>query len=252
MELKIEKPIVFFDLESSGLNTETARIVQIATIKYFPDGNVEEKEYLINPEEDIPVEASDVHGITNEMVADKPTFKQFSKGLRAYFDGCDIGGFNSNSYDINLLDAEFIRAGLEPIDWNPALVDVFLLYKQLYSSKLSEIYKRFFGEELEGAHNAVADVIATVKILDKLLKDSENTCTPQELDLSLQGETLRVDYSGKFYKKEDVIYWSFGKHKDVPLKDTLFDTGYINWFLKQEFPETSKNIVREYVKAHKK
>lgn len=244
MELKIDKPIVFFDLETTSVDTEQARIVQIAVIKYFPDGKVEEKDYLINPEVEIPVETTEIHGISNEMVADKPTFKQMSKALRAYFEGCDIGGFNSNSYDVNVLNAELTRAGLQPIDWNPNLVDVYKLFVKLYPSTLSGIYKRFFDEDLEGAHSALEDSRATIKILNKILKDEDFTCTPQELDVYLQGETKRVDFAGKFYKTEEGIFWNFGKHKDVKIEDSLKDSGYIEWFLKGSFSEDSKNVIR--------
>lgn len=248
MKLKLEKDIVFFDVETTGVDTTTARIVQIATIKYKTDGTVEEKCYLINPEIHIPQEASEIHGITDEMVADKPTFKQFSKNLRSYFEGCDLGGFNSNSYDINVLNEEFSRAGVGIIDWNPALVDVMLLYRQQYSGKLGEIYKRFFGEELDGAHDALQDCRATVKILDKLLKDSNISCTSEEFDVSLQGENERIDFSGKFYKKDGVVYWAFGKHKDKTIIETKWDKGYIEWFLNGSFPTDSKEILKQLLK----
>lgn len=250
MNLKIDKPIIFLDTETTSVNTTEARIVQIACIKYTVDGQIIEKDYLINPEIPIPVETTEIHGISDEMVANKPTFKQFSKGLRAFFEGCDIGGFNSNSYDINVLNEEFIRAGLEPINWNPSLVDVMLLYRQQYSGKLGDIYKRFFGEELDGAHSAIEDIRGTVRVLDKLLKDAEITCTSEELDVSLQDGSVRVDLAGKFYQdSEGVVRYAFGKDKDKSLVDY---PSFSTWMLGQDFPSETKEIIRKLVPQKKK
>ena len=134
--MKLEKPIVYFDLETTGVDTEVSRIVELACIKYNVDGTTEEKTIIVNPTVPIPIEASDVHGITDEMVVDKPAFKQYAQAIRDWFDGCDLAGFNSNNFDVPLLSAEFERAGLEGINWNPILVDVMQLYRNLFPNTL--------------------------------------------------------------------------------------------------------------------
>lgn len=245
MNLKLEKDLVVFDVETTDVDTTKARIVQIAVVKYKVDGTVEEKDYLINPTVPIPPETTEIHSITNEMVEDKPTFKQYAKNLKAYFQGCDIGGFNSNSYDINVLNEEFERAGVGIIDWNPALVDVMALYRQAYSGKLTDIYKRFFGEDLDGAHSAIVDVLATVRVLDKILDDMDTSFTAKELDIFLQGDSKRVDVAGKLYEDENgIIRYAFGKDRDKSVKEF---PGFGKWMLKESFPAETKNILKNLI-----
>lgn len=239
--MKLEKPICFFDLESTSTDTETARIVQIAGIKIFPDGKREEKNILINPEIPIPIECTEIHGITDEMVKDKPTFRQYAQGIKDWFYGSDIGGFNSDSYDVNLLIAEMDRAGITFADWDLSLLDVMKLYRKLYPNTLSEIYKRLFGEELDGAHNALNDVVATEKILYKILP--EGLTTVREVDEFLQESKFRVDYAGKLYKdSEGVVRYNFGKDKDKSVKD---NRGFGQWMLNQSFSKDTKNKLKE-------
>lgn len=246
--MKLEKPIIYFDIESSGLETETARIVELACIKYNPDGTKEEKTILVNPGVPIPTEASDVHGITDEMVKDKPFFKQYAQAIRNWFKDCDLAGFNSNNYDVPLLSAEFERAGLEGIDWNPNLFDVLSLYRNLFPNTLSDVYKRLTGKELEGAHGAVADILATKEIADILLpKLEELSETPidniKQVDEWMQGDKRRFDLAGKMYVDVDgVVKWNFSKNKD---KAVLSDLGFVNWFNQQGFPQESKNKIKE-------
>jgi DNA polymerase-3 subunit epsilon len=240
--MKIIKPIVFFDLETSSVDTETARIVEIACIKINPDGTRETKTTRINPEIEIPLEATAVHGITNEDVKDSPTFKQVGTSLREWFEGCDLGSYNGNNYDIPLLSAELVRAGLEPIDWNPNLLDALIMYRHLFSNTLSDVYKRLTGKELENSHSALADVEATLTIAEILIKDLEQQ-TVSEIDLMLQGDKLRYDLAGKMYKdSESIVRWNFSKNKDKPV---LEDSGFINWFMNQSFPKESKDKIKE-------
>ena len=239
--MKLERPICFFDLESTGTDTETARIVQIAGIKIFPDGKREEKNILINPEIKIPLEATEVHGITNEMVKDKPTFRQYAQGIRDWFYGSDIGGFNSDSYDVNLLIAEMDRVDVTFADWNLNLLDVMKLYRKLFPNSLSEIYKRLFGEELSGAHNALNDIITTEKILHKILPD--DLITVKQIDEFLQEDKLRVDYAGKLYKDSDgVVRYNFGKDKDKSVKA---EPGFGRWMLNQNFSKDTKDKLKQ-------
>jgi len=251
----LERPIIFFDIESTGVETETARIVELACIKYNPDGTKEEKTIKVNPTIPIPLEASEVHGITDEEVKDLPTFKQYAQAIRNWFEGSDLAGFNSNNYDVPLLSAEFERAGLEGINWNPTLFDVLTLYRDLFPNTLSAVYERLTGEELEGAHGAVADILATKQIADiifpLLVEKSETPIeTPRDVDEYLQGDKKRFDLSGKMYIDVDgIVKWNFSKNKD---KAVLADAGFVNWFMQQGFPQESKNKIKELQNNNKK
>lgn len=253
--MKLEKSIIYFDIESTGVETESARIVELACIKYNPDGTQEEKTIKVNPTIPIPIEASDVHGITDEMVKDLPTFKQYAQAIRNWFEGCDLAGFNSDNYDVPLLSAEFERSGLEGISWNPNLLDIIKLYRLLYPNTLSEVYKRLTGKELEGAHGAVVDILGTKEIADILIPQLNDTVEEQlvtiaEIDSFMQGDKKRVDLAGKMYTDVDgVVKWNFSKNKD---KAVLADTGFVNWFNQQGFPQESKNKIKELQAKTKK
>jgi DNA polymerase-3 subunit epsilon len=253
--MKLERPIVYFDIESTGVETETARIVELACIKYNIDGTKEEKTILVNPGVPIPIEASDVHGITDEIVKDKPFFKQYAQAIRNWFDGCDLAGFNSDNFDIPLLSAEFERSGLEGINWNPNLLDIMKLYRLLYPNTLSDVYKRLTGKELEGAHGALVDIIGTKEIADilipKLKEATEETLeTVSDIDSFMQGDKKRFDLAGKMYVDTDgVVKWNFSKNKD---KAVLADAGFVLWFIGQNsFPKESKDKLKELQKIKK-
>ena len=253
--MKLEKSIIYFDIESTGVETESARIVELACIKYNPDGTQEEKTIKVNPTIPIPIEASDVHGITDEMVKDLPTFKQYAQAIRNWFEGCDLAGFNSDNYDVPLLSAEFERSGLEGISWNPNLLDIIKLYRLLYPNTLSEVYKRLTGKELEGAHGAVVDILGTKEIADILIPQLNDTVEEQlvtiaEIDSFMQGDKKRFDLAGKMYTDVDgVVKWNFSKNKD---KAVLADAGFVNWFNQQGFPQESKNKIKELQAKTKK
>ncbi len=247
--MKLEKPLIYFDIESSGLDTETARIIELACIKYNVDGTQEEKTILVNPGVSIPKEASDVHGITDEDVKDKPFFRQYASAIRSWFVDCDLAGFNSDNFDIHLLSAEFERSGLEGINWNPNLLDIIKVYRTLYPNTLSEVYKRLTGKELDGAHGAVFDVKATKEIADLLIPKLKETTeeileTVSDIDNFLQGDKKRYDLAGKMYTDVDgVVKWNISKeNKDKPV---LSNQGFITWFMKGDFPQESKNKIKE-------
>jgi len=239
--MKLTKSIIWFDCETTGVSTEDDRIVEIACLKINPDGTRETKETLINPEIPIPIEASSVHGITDEKVKDAPKFKQIATSLREWFKDCDLGSYNGNNFDIPLLSAELVRSGLQPIDWNPNLLDAFTLYRHLFPNTLSDVYKRLTGKELENAHSALADVEASLEIAEILTKGIEQQ-TVEEIDLMLQADKLRFDLAGKLYRdSEGVVRWNFSKNKDKPV---LEDKGFCNWFLGQGFPKESKDKLK--------
>lgn len=235
--MKITRPIIFFDLETTGVNVDADRIVQIACIKIDIDGNQEEKELLVNPTIPIPKEASDVHGVTDEMVKDAPKFYNIAKAVYAFFEGCDIGGYNSDNYDVPLLANEFARAGLQFPNWDCALVDVLKHERLIHTNKLGDVYKRYTGKDLDGAHNALNDVRATVEILLHQIKDNEEI-TPKEIDILCQGERKRFDIAGKcYYDKENNVRWAFGKNAN---KIVTEDQSYLSWFFKNNFPLETK------------
>jgi len=246
--MKLEKPIIFFDIESTSVETQTARIIELACIKYNPDGTQEEKTILVNPEIPIPVEASEVHGITDDMVKDLPVFKQYAQAIRKWFGGCDLAGFNSDKYDVPLLSAEFERAGLEGITWNPNLYDILKLYRKLFPNTLSDVYKRLTGKELEGAHGAVFDIKATKEIADILLpvliQQSETPIeTIKDIDEYLQGEQRRFDLNGSLYVDKDrIIRYGFGKDVNLSVVD---NPGFANWMLGKDFPAETKIKIKQ-------
>jgi DNA polymerase-3 subunit epsilon len=245
--MNITRPIVFFDLETTGLDLSKDRAVSIATLKIDLEGKTEEKKILINPEIAIPKEASDIHGITDEMVADAPTFKQISKSLFTYFENCDIAGFNSDYYDVPLLMKEFSRCGIEFPAWELNLIDVLKFERMLNSNKLEEVYLRYTGKALEGAHDALNDIRATFEILMcQLQKHGKEDLTPQEIDLMCQGERKRFDLSGKTYLNANgEVCWSIGKNANNPVTK---DTAYLNWVLSSDFPEETKAKLRTLLK----
>jgi DNA polymerase-3 subunit epsilon len=246
--MKLEKPIIYFDIESTGIEVETARIIELACIKFNIDGTKNEKTILINPEIPIPKESSDVHNITDDMVKDKPTFRHYANSIKDFFVGCDLAGFNSDNYDVPLLSAEFERAGLSGIDWNPNLLDVLKLYRLLYPNTLSEVYQRLTGNILEGAHGAFTDINATKIIFDillpklKIMTESEFE-TIFDIDNFLQGDRKRYDLAGKLYKdSEDIVRYNFGKDKDKSVKE---NKGFGQWMLNQSFPKETKEKLKQ-------
>lgn len=243
--MKITKPIIFFDLEATGVNIQTDRIVQIACIKIDLDGNKEEKNILVKPLIPIPKEASDIHGITSEIVKDAPYFSQIAKSLAEYFYGCDIGGYNSDNYDIPLLIEEFGRCNIEFPTWELNLVDVLKYERLLKPNTLTEVYKRYTGKDLEGSHNALNDVRATFEVLMHQLENNPEK-TPAEIDLDCQGNRKRYDVGGKTHINENGdVCWSFGKNMNKPVVD---DMGYFEWVLKNEFPTELKTKLKKLKK----
>jgi DNA polymerase-3 subunit epsilon len=255
--MKLLKPLIFFDLETTGTNISTDKIVQIAIVKTNVDGSTEQKTRLVNPGIPIPKEATDVHGITDEMVKDAPTFAQIAKGLKATFEGCDIAGYNSDTFDVPLLIQEFAQINIEFPDWEVFFIDVLTIERKVNSHKLGETFKRYTGESLEGAHDALADTQATKTVFQhqftKLYEifaeheDFDGGFTPKMVDEFCQGDQKRFDYAGKTYIKDEIVFWSFGKCKDQPVLD---DRGYLNWVLNQDFPIETKNKLKNLIIAN--
>jgi DNA polymerase-3 subunit epsilon len=244
--MKINKPIVFFDIETTGLDIQKDRIIEIATIKYDVDGSSEEKKYRFNPQIPISKEASEVHGITNDMLKDCPYFVQYAKSLSEYMYGCDIGGYNSDFFDFPFLIKEMERSGVEDFpNWELNLIDVYKYEKYLNSNKLGEVYKRYTGKILEGSHDALNDIRATIEILFHQTKNNKDI-TPEEIDLLCQSDKKRFDVNQKLYiNKDGVVCWSIGKFAHKPFD---YDLKYLNWVLNSDFPKETKQKLNELIK----
>ena len=243
MKLKLRRPIIFFDLETTGINITHDRIVELSLIKVMPDGSTETKTRRINPGIPIPAEASAVHHIFDEDVANEPYFKQIAKSLAHYFEGCDIGGFNSNRFDIPMLDQEFQRANVD-FDFGKAkFVDVQTIFHKKEPRNLVAAYRFYCGKDLENAHSATADTQATYEVLLAQLEKYDDL--PGDIDalseFSTQGRN--VDLAGRLVyddKKREVI--NFGKYKGQLAEDVLRrDSGYYGWIMQGDFTKNTKD-----------
>ena len=235
------KGAVFFDLETTGLDVSKDRIVQIAVVKINLSNEREEKKVLVNPTIPIPKEASDVHGITDEMVNDKPTFKQVAKSFYEYIEGYDLYGYNIIGYDLPLLVEELLRAGVEYNFDNVRIVDVMSIYKKLHPRTLSACYNYYTGKILEGSHDALNDTRATVDAFMGMIEQEAELIDKSIEDLEeMSGvDNSRVDFAGKFVKNDaGVICFNFGKSKGLPVAN---DLGFLDWMLTKEFTQDTKN-----------
>lgn len=246
MELKLTKPICFFDLEATGTNVATDRIVEISILKVFPNGNKESKTWLVNPEKPIPKEVVAVHGITDEKVANEPTFKELSGLVYEMIKGCDLAGYNSNRYDIPLLAEEMLRAGVDFDMKNMLAVDVQTIFHKMEQRTLSAAYKFYCGKDLEGAHSAAADAEATYEVLKSQLDRYEEHLENDVKWLSqFSARKNCADFAGfiSFNKKGQEVF-SFGKHKGKCVED-IFDQepGYYGWIQNSDFPLYTKKVL---------
>ena len=214
MQLNLKNPIVFFDLETTGTNTSSDRIVEISTVKVFPNGDKEVKTRRLNPEMHIPEEATAVHGITDADVADAPAFRQIAKSLAEYIKGCDLGGFNSNRFDVPMLAEEFLRAGVDIDLKKRKFVDVQTIFHKKEERTLSAAYRFYCGKELEDAHSAEADTLATYEVLKAQLDKYDDLQNDIAFLADYSCHTRTVDYAGRIvYDDKDQEVFSFGKHK---------------------------------------
>lgn len=245
----LKRPIIFFDLETTGVDIATSRIVEIACIKIDLDGSKTEKHSLINPTIPIPKEASEVHGITDDKVANAPKFIELSKSLYNFFKDCDIAGYNSDSFDIPLLVQEFSRCNIIFGDWEFNTIDVLSVERILRPNKLSDVYKRYTGKDLEDAHSALADVNATLEILFHQY-DGKEEITPEEIE-NFYRLKKRYDLSNKLYVNADgKVCWGFGKLMNQPIEN---DISYVDWVLKQNsFTNETKRKINDYLNSIRK
>ncbi len=273
MELKLQRPLIIFDLETTGLDLVNDRIIQLSYIKVHPNGNEERANYTINPEKRIPADVTALTGISNEDVADKPTFKMLSAKLNEEFQGCDFAGFNSNRFDIPILAEEFLRAGVDFDFLKCKLIDVQSIYHKMERRNLAAAYKFYCGRKMEEdfeAHRADEDTEATYRVLKGEL-DKYNPETEPDPERHLQNDVNflaefsrmndNVDFAGRIVwaekkdangqtvigkdgKPEMIEVFNFGKHKGEPVAKVLrYDSGYYSWILAGDFTNNTKQVL---------
>jgi len=246
--LKLLRPIVFFDLETTGIDIFNDKIIQIGAIKYFPEGNKTEHEWLINPNMPVPESSTKVHGITDEMLKDKPSFGDIAQELAELFSNSDLGGYNVKNFDIPLLQNEFSRIGL-PFDMeNVKIADAMAIYMRKESRKLEDAYRKYVGKELENAHNAMADIKASIEVLEgqvKFYNDLPNTV--EELhEFCFPNDPDAYDMEGKLKYINGELSINFGKNRGKTLKElSINDTGYLQWILNGSFSQKVKDAVKD-------
>ncbi|MFQ5334914.1 MAG: exonuclease domain-containing protein [Flavobacteriales bacterium] len=253
MKLKLEKPIVFFDLETTGVNIAIDRIVEISLLRIDPGEDEELKTHRINPTVPIPEEASAIHGIYNEDVKEMPTFKELAEEIGVFIDGCDLAGYNSNHFDIPLLAEEFLRAGFPFHAKGRRMVDVQNIFHKMEQRTLSAAYRFYCGEELLNAHSADADTRATYEILKAQLDRYNKLENDIAFLHDFSSRSERVDFAGRFVLNDSgVPVFNFGKYKGRPVKEVLAkDTGYYGWIMQGEFPLYTKMKLREMMEETK-
>lgn len=246
MNLELKRPIAFFDLETTGINTATDRIVEIAILKIMPDGSQHKKRMLLNPEMHITKTASDIHGITDEMVKDAPTFKQVANEILQFMDNCDIGGYNSNKFDVPVLIEEFLRVNINFNMEGRKLIDVQKIFHKMEQRTLTAAYKFYCDKELEDAHTAMNDTIATFEVLDAQLERYNNLGKSVDNIIAFIGEEKFIDIARRFVYQNGVPAFNFGKHKGKPVEKVFQEEPqYYDWMMRGDFPLHTKQKLSE-------
>ncbi|MDG1452346.1 MAG: exonuclease domain-containing protein [Polaribacter sp.] len=247
MELNLTRPIVFFDLETTGINIATDKIVEISILKVFPNGNKESKTWLVNPEIEIPQGAIDVHGVTNEKVVTEPTFKELASKVSEMIADADLAGFNSNRFDIPLLAEELMRVGVDFDMKNRKAIDVQVIFHKKEQRTLGAGYQFYCGKVLEGAHGAEADTNATYEILLAQLDKYDDIENSVDALSKFSTHGIRADFAGFILmNEEDQEVFSFGKYKGKTVEEVFNENpGYHNWIQNADFPLYTKKVLRE-------
>lgn len=248
MQLHLDKPIVFFDLETTGVDVAKDRIVEICLLKVYPDGSEEARTLRINPGMSIPREASEVHGIYDSDVADCPRFADVALEVWTFIKGCDLGGFNSNHFDIPMLAEEMLRAGVDADLGACRRIDVQNIYHKLERRTLVAAYKFYCHKDLEEAHSALADTRATYEVLCAQL-DHYPDALQNDVDFLADYSCMsrNVDFAGRIVLDDNnVEIFSFGKYKGQPVVNVLrHDPGYYSWIMQGDFPLNTKQVLTQ-------
>ncbi len=260
MELNLKRPLVVFDLESTGLNITEDRIIELSYVKVYPNGQEETRTYRFNPEREIPQQAINVHGITNDDVKDKPTFKELAHDIARVFEGCDIAGFNSNHFDIPLLAQEMSKAGVVFDPSQHKFIDVQTIYHKREKRDLEAACLFYCGHPMENHHSAADDAQTTLEVLKAQLDHYANDEEPLKNDVEYLSQysshNRNVDLAGRIIYNENMQpVFNFGKHKGKTVEDvfTKLDFGYYDWMMKSDFAENTKQVItRLYIQYKKK
>jgi len=252
MQLKLDKPLAIFDLETTGISTTKDRIVEIAILKVAPNGTEQEFRSLVHPEIKIPKECSAIHGIMDEDVANSPTFKEIADDVYQFLTDCDLGGYNSNRFDVPMIIEEFNRAGIDFDIAKRKLIDVQKIFFKMEKRDLTSAYKFYCNETLENAHSAMSDVKATYAVLKGQLDRYEDLKADAQFLHEFSNEVYKVDLAQRFVLNADKEpVFNFGKHKGRKIEDVLNqEPQYYDWMMKNDFPtETKKKLTEIRLKA---
>jgi DNA polymerase-3 subunit epsilon len=251
-QLNLDRPLAFFDLETTGIDPATDRIVEICVLRVETDGSEEIKTRRINPERPIPAAATAIHGIRDEDVRDAPTFKEIARGLHAFLEGADLAGYNVARFDAPLLNREFADCGFDLRLADRRIVDAMTIYHRKERRDLSAACRFYLDRPHDGAHSAEADVRVTAGILDaQLERYSDLPATVGELEAWCRsGRTDGVDPSGKFIWKGGEVVFSFGKHQGKALRHVAGKSpDYLEWILQSDFPADTKAVVADALRG---
>ena len=245
MNLNLSNPICFFDLETTGINISKDRVVEISILKVYPDGKEESRTWLVNPEMNIPAEVTAIHGISNEDVADKPTFKELANEINNVIKDSDLGGFNSNRFDIPLLAEEMLRANIDFDMKNRLAVDVQTIFHKMEQRTLVAAYKFYCDKDLTDAHSAEADTNATFEVLKAQINKYDSLENNTKFLAEFSSRRKFADFAGFIiYNKKNEECFSFGKHKSKRVIDVLNEEpGYFGWLLNADFPLYTKKVL---------
>jgi DNA polymerase-3 subunit epsilon len=245
MKLNLKRPLAFFDLETTGLDIVSDRIIEISILKVFPDGKEENYTKRVNPTILISKEASQITGIKDEDLKDCPTFKELAKDVAKFLENCDIAGYNSNKFDLPLLAEEFLRADVDIDFTKRKIIDIQVIFHKKEQRTLSAAYQFYCKKELQNAHSAAADTYATYEVLQNQLemyKDLENDVNQLS---SFSSQTRNIDFAGRIvYNDKDEPIFNFGKHKGKLVTEVLEkDHGYYGWMMNSDFPLFTKKVL---------
>ena len=245
MKINLVRPICFFDLETTGINISKDRIVEISVLKIFPNGNNESKTWLVNPKIPIPAEVSNIHGITDDMVVNEPSFDSIGVHVKDMIDKCDLGGFNSNKFDIPLLAEEFLRNEIDFNLENVKCIDVQNIFHKMEKRTLGAAYKFYCQKDLIDAHSSKADTLATFEVLEAQIEKYSELENNVDFLSDFSSRNKSVDLAGFIiYNKDNIPCFSFGKHKGKTV-DFIIENepGYLGWILNSDFPMYTKKIL---------
>lgn len=247
MKLNIKNPIIFFDLETTGINVAEDRIVELSYIKVYPNGKEESETIRVNPGIPIPKEATALHGISDADVADAPVFKEIAKHISRVFEGCDLAGYNSDRFDIPLLAEEMIRADAKFDVSRRSMIDVQTIFHKMEQRTLSAAYKFYCGKTLENAHSAGADTRATYEVLQAQLDRYPDLPNDVAALSEFSSYNRNVDFAGKMvYDENGCEIFNFGKYKGQKVPDVFRkDPSYYDWMMKGVFTLNTKKILTE-------